>query len=485
MKFNFINSHTVLKYSEILSYIFIKLGVFLSSKKFWVCFSLAYATVLVFSFYPGLLYSDSVNRWNLAIEYYNNGIENFPNYSSHHPVLPSIIQSYFYGVTKEIGLFIFLQAFMFSYSLFLLVSEISTSKYVNALTAIFLLAPLNFVYSIFHSFDSLYAVINIFLVYFLIGLYKKYSLIGVFYIAISIFLLVSVRLNSVLLAPLIVFFHCCICFYRKERRRNYFLGGVAIISFACAPFFITSALNMKASNSWVLGFAWEYANLATKSTNLEHSEFISSVGGSPEKIRNNICYHGIWCGGERAQFDVAGSNELSVKTFKKYLKIAITEPKLFIVEKSKYIASLMGVGEPLSNAEIGKWRTGDWAEQFKHFGFYTSENKEKLIDEYFFFSNIVSFVFQPYKLLIVGVIVLALLGAMNKTAFYFVSVGFSVSWFYYVTFFITSQNHEFRYFYPVFFYTQVMLIVFFSEAFLKVEKYIFVWKLVLGRKRNN
>ncbi|MDD0982917.1 hypothetical protein [Pseudomonas shahriarae] len=485
MKYSLINPRAVLKNNELLSCIFGRLSVFLSSNKFGIYFSLAYATILVFSFYPGLLYSDSVNRWNLAIEYYNNGIENFPNYSSHHPVLPSIIQSYFYGLTKEIGFFIFFQAFMFSYSIFLLVREISAGKYVNVLSVIFLLAPLNVVYSVFHSFDSLYAVINIFLVYFLIRFYKKSSLIGFFSIAISIFLLVSVRLNSVLLAPLIVFFHCYICFYRKERRRNYFLGGAAIILFACAPFFITSSLNMRASNSWVLGFAWEYANLATKSKNLEHSEFISSLGGSPEDIRNNICYHGIWCGSERAQFDVAGSNELSVKTFKEYLKIAITEPKLFIVEKSKYIASLMGVGEPLSNAEIGKWRTGDWAEQFKKFGFYTNENKEKLVDEYFFFSDIVSIVFQPYKLLIVGVIVLALLGAMNRAAFYFVSVGFSVSWLYYVTFFITSQNHEFRYFYPVFFYTQVMLIVFFSEVFFKIERCIFVWRLVLDRKRNS
>ncbi|NMZ01722.1 hypothetical protein HBO04_16495 [Pseudomonas proteolytica] len=458
------------------------MGDFLSSKKFGVYFSLAYAAILVFSFYPGFLYSDSVNRWNLAIEYYNNGIENFPNYSSHHPVLPSIIQSYFYGLTKEVGFFIFIQAFMFSYSVFLLASEISTRKYVNFLTVIFLLAPINFVYSIFHSFDSLYAVINIFLMYFLIRLYKKYSLIGFFYIAVSIFLLVSVRLNSVLLAPLIVFFYCYICFHRKERRRNYFLGGATIIVFACAPFFITSSLNMKASNSWVLGFAWEYANLATKSKNSEHSDFISSLGGSPEEIRNNICYHGIWCGSERAQFDVAGSNELSVRTFKAYLKIAITEPKLFVVEKSKYIASLMGVGESLSNAEIGKWRTGDWAEQFKQFGFYTSENKEKLVDEYFFFSDIVSFIFQPYKLLIIGVIVLTLLGTMNRTAFYFVSGGFSLSWFYYFTFFITSQNHEFRYFYPVFFYTQVMLIVFCAEVFFKIEKYFKVRRLVLDRK---
>lgn len=203
-----------------------------------------------------------------------------------------------------------------------------------------------------------------------------------------------------LLAPLIVFFYCYVCFYRKERRRNYFLGGAAIIFFACAPFFITSSLNMKASNSWVLGFAWEYANLATKSKSLEHSEFISSLGGSPEKIRNNICYHGIWCGSERSQFDVAGSNELSIKTFKKYLKIAITEPKLFIVEKSKYIASLMGVGEPLSNAEIGKWRTGDWAEQFKKFGFYTSENKEKLVDEYFSFLISFPLFFSPISFLL-------------------------------------------------------------------------------------
>ena len=112
----------------------------LNHEKFSLYFSLFYALLLTLSFYPGILYTDSVPRWNLSIEFYNNGFLNFSNFPSHHPVIPSIIQSFFYGITKEVGLFIFLQVFSFSYLVFKIIEKVTISQYKNLIITIILIS---------------------------------------------------------------------------------------------------------------------------------------------------------------------------------------------------------------------------------------------------------------------------------------------------------------------------------------------------------
>lgn len=451
------------------------------AKGYGLYFSLAYALILVLQFYPGVLYSDTVPRWNLAIEFHNNGFTNLSNHSSHHPVIPSILQSFFYAITKDVGFFIFTQVFLFSYAIFLFARELSESKYINIITTLLLLAPINYIYALFHSFDSIYAILNIFLIYFIYKTYRCSSFKYYIYLIACIFLLVSVRLNSILLAPVIA----ALYFYGIKNKHNLKLSliqTVVILLVAYSPFVITSSLNMKTSNSWVIGFAWEYANLATKSENPKHRDFISSLGGDIEKIESNICYNGIWCGSERPEFisKVSHDNALTKETFLNYLNLAVHEPTLFAKEKAKYIGSIMGVGRALSNSEIGRWRDHNWAEQHKKLGFVTNDNKEKIIDNYFKFSKSVSFLFQPYKVLLIGLIILACTWFLNRRATLILSIGLSLSWFYYFTFFITSQNHEFRYFFPVLYFTQFVFIVCTASLLTKIkETYICLASLLI------
>ncbi|WP_198305639.1 hypothetical protein [Arcobacter vandammei] len=444
----------------------------LNHRKFGFYFSLFYALILVLSFYPGILYSDSVPRWNLAIEFYKNGFSNFSSFSSHHPVIPSVLQSFFYGVTKEVGLFIFFQIFCFSYLIFKIVNKIIDSPYKNIIIIAILILPINYIYALFHSFDTLYAVLNLFLIYILLKLYEKYSNSSYIVLLITVFLLVSVRLNAILLAPIIsiIFIYFI---YRNNQKFNIktITMSMLILVVAYSPFYITSSLNMKTSNSWVIGFAWEYANMGTKSKDSKHIEFMNSLGSNTDNIKNKICYNGIWCGNENKEFigKVSKNDELSKKTFENYLDIFKNEPILFITEKFKYISSLMGIDKPLSNAEIAKWRNGNWAEQHKKLGFVTNENKEKIINEYFSFSKNITFMFEPYKIFVLGVLFLIYILFVIKKYFLPLALGFSISWLYYCTFFITSQNHELRYFFPVLLYSQVLFVIVISNLLSKFE----------------
>lgn len=336
----------------------------LNHKKFSLYFSFFYALLFTMSFYPGILYSDSVSRWNLAIEFYNNGFLNFSNFSSHHPVIPSILQSFFYGITKEVGLFIFLQIFSFSYLVFKIIDKVTISQYKNLITVIMLMLPINYIYALFHSFDTIYAILNLLIIFIFLKMYDKYSIYNYIALLFTIFLLVSVRLNAILLSPIVALIFLYF-YYRIFRSINIkiILMSIFILIVSYLPFYITSSLNMKTSNSWVIGFAWEYANLGTKSSDNKHIEFMTSLGANTENIKNKICYNGIWCGNENKEFigKVSKNDDLSKKVFENYLEILKNEPKLFFVEKFKYISSIMGIDRPLSNAEIARWRDV-WAE---------------------------------------------------------------------------------------------------------------------------
>jgi len=188
----------------------------------WI-FSLVYALINVLSFYPGILYSDSGVRWQLAICFAENNWINYCTdlHSSHHPVIPSMVMSLFYSLTKEVGLFIFVQCFLLSFSLFYLTNTIQKSKASNLLCAALLLLPIHTAYAIFHSFDSFFAVLSAFFVALLIKLFRGKEN-AVYPLAVLFFCLVSWRLNSIALLPFALVF--IIYILLRQKRKKIFIG---------------------------------------------------------------------------------------------------------------------------------------------------------------------------------------------------------------------------------------------------------------------
>lgn len=443
-------------------------------------FSLVMALLWTLSFYPGILYSDSIPRWHLAIEVANNGFSHLSYFGSHHPVVPSILQAPFYFLTQEVGFYIFCQAATFCLSLFYFVRTFTKSTFSHIAIALVLLTPINHIYAIFHSFDSIFAIAFISLAASLIRL--KLSGGKVRYWALSLFfffLCVSARINAILLIfP--------IALYTLPLLRPFAQRKIAIVTAlslwlitALIPVFTPAILQMKGGNSWAVGFAWEYANLASKSSNTKHQDFLIKIGSSPEKITNNICYNGIWCGNEHRELisKVQGSNTRSKEVFKNYFNIALNEPQLFFSEKIKYISSLMGISRPLENFEIAKWRSGGWGEEFAELDFHTTESKEKTIDKYFSFSKSHTYLFKPYLIfLALGIAIAATLALSSTPIHWHLAAAAALSILYYATFIPTSQNHELRYFFPSLLLGTGIFIVLIS---LLVQKYISTKQLLI------
>jgi hypothetical protein len=76
-----------------------------NSDKYIYSYSLLYSLYHTLMFYPGLLYSDSHPRWELARAFARRGLfTRYGSFSDHHPTVPSIIMSFFYSITEAMSL---------------------------------------------------------------------------------------------------------------------------------------------------------------------------------------------------------------------------------------------------------------------------------------------------------------------------------------------------------------------------------------------
>lgn len=101
----------------------------LSHGHYALIFAVAYTAFDVHGFYPGILYSDSSARWALAIDIADHGISALP----------------------------------FALSLFVFVNTYRRGATGNLFVSAVLLLPINRVYSIFHSYDSVAAIVLVLL----------------------------------------------------------------------------------------------------------------------------------------------------------------------------------------------------------------------------------------------------------------------------------------------------------------------------------
>jgi hypothetical protein len=131
-------------------------------------FSTAYALIVGLTFYPGLLYTDSVGRWDDAILLATKGLKALSYVKDYYPVIQIFIMAPFYAVTGEIGLFHIIQVFVFSYTLFMFSEIFYTGWLKNVIVSLILILPINIVYSVFSSCDTLFAIMLLNLCIFLL-----------------------------------------------------------------------------------------------------------------------------------------------------------------------------------------------------------------------------------------------------------------------------------------------------------------------------
>jgi len=420
-----------------------KVSNFLNSASYAWLFSVAYALIIGMLFYPGLVYTDSIFRWQTAMNVADKGLAVLAGTSDHHPVLPTLWMAFFYKITGEIGLFTVVQGTAFCLSFFALVRHFSPNAVGNIVATLVLLLPLNMVYAVFVSYDTLFAILMILLMMLLL----KKGEFRIWLIPIIVAAAIGTRLNAIVIIPAV--------FYVLFRQRHEFKRGHALLTaslcIVLTAFVVAlpAALKMQRGNSWLIGTAWEYANMATKTNDKRDIEFLANFGVSVDDLKGGICYNGIWCGNEWHAFINKVPSWRGRELLWRYMSIAVNHPGVFIPEKLKYIDSLMGVtGDGLKEAEVGRWREPNWAVLMKTIGFQTSAKKEAFVDRYFGFLKFSGNLFlRPWLVFVLFIAVAIHLGKRDRNLLAVTTLPFM----YYGSFFITAQNHELRYFFPVVF----------------------------------
>ena len=421
---------------------------------YYVGFSLLYALVLSFSFYPGILYSDSYGRWKAAIGLATDGLDAISYIDTRSPLAPLIFMTPAYSLSGEIGLFHFCQSFLFSLTLFRFARVFSKSWLTMLVTSLVLLLPINFVYSVFSSYDSLLAIIllNVFIL-----LYKfEKNLFDGLLLATLIAVAIGTRFPAVLMLPVLLFAMFRLR-DRYQRFSDYVTSISATIVLTTVVLLTPSVVNFRQpqdnkSMAWNAnplfdGIAWEYQNFATKWSSPDNDHFLARIGLSKEDLRD-FSYSSILDNGWSGQnfIDRIPASE-RWNLLRLYTRFALENPALFVSEKAKYVADLMGLYKPIRNYEIGKWRDAPWwMPAFEELGFKSNARKERLIDIYFgFMTSIGSFFLRPILVFTFLFGMALVLRRREKAVLY--SVGAVTV--YYLAYAINSPSHELRYFYPV------------------------------------
>lgn len=414
---------------------------FLGGTQYVFLFSVLYALIIGLLFYPGLVYTDSIFRWQSAISIADHGLSVLSGKPDHHPIFPILWMAIFYKMTGEIGLFTIIQAIAFSISFFFLVRHFSPNLSGNLVASLILLIPINETYSVFVSYDTLFAVEIAFLYLLLLNRWRSRVVLIPMVVAAAI----GTRLNALLILPAVFF----ILYLQRDdfKRGRLLLTNSLCLTLVAVVLSLPMMLGMTRGNSFLIGTAWEYANMATKTNDKRDADFLKSFGVSVNELQNGICYDGIWCGHEYDLFISKVPNHRSPELLERYVSIALHHPSVFFPEKLKYIKSLMGIGrDGITNFEIGRWREPKWAELMKTIGFETSAKKENFIDRYFRFSEHAGkILFMPWLIFPLLIILAWHLSRRDKKFLPLTTLPVV----YYGSFFLTSQNHEFRYFFPV------------------------------------
>ena len=245
------------------------INTFLDGKAYPFAFSILYASFIGMLFYPGLLHSDSVIRWDTAISLANGGITALAGVSDHHPILPMFLMAGFYKLTGEIGLFSAVQVFFFSFLFFSFVRHFSPNLNGNIFASLALMLPINLIYSIFISYDSLFSVF--FMLMFLVLL--NASNLRIIILPIVLAILIGTRLNAIVILPIVIL----ILFIQRASFAKWWhwqLTATLAIALCVIVLQVPNILKMEKGTSWLMGFAWEYANLATKTHDARESGFL-------------------------------------------------------------------------------------------------------------------------------------------------------------------------------------------------------------------
>jgi hypothetical protein len=444
----------------------------LSSPWFPAVFAATYAVFLTLMMYPGILYSDSILRWDSTFELFGGR-----QISDYHPIAPDFLMGALYWLTGEVGIYTLTQSFLLSLGVFYLLcalvrpTTVGEKAVVSAAAVAVLLVPSQLIYTVFQSFDSGAATVMLWLSVVLIRLQQGIGRLSTNLVAATVLLALTVGFRlpafpGAALAVVGIFWLA----YRRYARPLILVGILPAISLIASPFALGRLLHAVPGYQGMLGPTWRYMVAATEAKDPIHEVFLrqmeAEVGrkrGSPPCYVNEFCSD-YWPLLEHIREDRSRREQAEANM----LLMAREEPTLLARTYLTFAGRVLGVQAPLANPDISDLHGPDLSVEFKtkleKLGFHTNDRREAVVRAFSKWMDEGAGQFLRYPLyLFLGVGALTMLrwglerqllarpGVAARCI-----VPLFLGALFYIGYVPVSQSHELRYFYPALLLLQVV-----------------------------
>lgn len=408
--------------------------------------------------YPGILYSDSYVRINMANAMLAGDAAALSNWLS---VLPSVFIALSLWLCGSISLYTFAQSFLFLFTSYL-VLERFCGRLWYLFATLFTLCPAFFGYSVYLE-GSVGCVCALNILILLICFEKEDEpLLDVVIRCVLAFaawtVLFGFRQNSFTVIPAVLFY----IWHIARKRRSYKtavvhtgLVGLSLALVLALPSLLGFGVRVDVSSA---GFLWESVGIIKSLPDKTgYEEYFDYLGGDASTLA------ALEANSERnvnAIFDAfpmdavfEPGNAAQIK--RDYLSLLSSQPKAFFENKLAFASRTLGISAPLDDAEFD-YNRYDAMDAYK---FNDVPRRFQFVSVFHSFMESFSLARRPWLCFLLCAALLAVLTILRKRAFFadcarerlpkawFV---YALAVFYYAAFLVTTQSHEFRYFFPAF-----------------------------------
>ena len=400
----------------------------------------AIALLSLLNYFPGFLYTDSFIRWDQAASILDGDYlgGNFLT------ITPSLLFSLILLLAGSPAAFSFLQA-MFLCSAFvacMFAAGGKDSRWICSLYSLVLYCstPIFIAYGLTHAPGVGVAVAIVALTVVLLA-HKtlNFRFVNTLLMTVMLsFICFGFRQNSLILLPVFVLFLTCFTTFSRFQKIILAASLLAVTIFVSL---LPNIMYWKTSNQLAKSIAWEMACLVKEDTSKSFDGYLEPLGISEKAITEVDCGNLLTLNGPT----MSTTDDVRL-IYSLYGDMALSEPQVFLRNKLRVWARVMGLHNPLEVTQV----INDWPKLAEYGGHNQTDRRNNFVNYYHRFHEELPLFRTPYVVFIGALLALLVSLKVGKDKLLKkVMLGlFVASSVYYLSFFIVAQRHEFRYFFP-------------------------------------
>ncbi|SEQ35931.1 hypothetical protein [Butyrivibrio sp. TB] len=428
-----------------------------------IIISLLISVFITILSYPGIIYIDSYVRISFtdslktSIKAFLTGESALYPSSSWLTITPSFFILLSKEIVGSIILYTFAQCFFHWFLTIVFIDQINEKQHPVWNKICLFLSPVMWAFGVYYE-ASVGCTIAILAILLLIWKWRVLQsrfdkVITIIFIIGFSFVCFGYRANAFSIIPAVII----IVLLREKKLLARLLLSMSVLLGFFASTFLPSILNIRVLPSYSAGFAWEIVSVIQSMEPDKQYEYIDYLddlfgdGATAVAVQNN-------------SYDEQGSSingmfnspitsmaiseaDHSTRLVKRYVKMALYEPKLFLKMKWEFVSHSLGIGKPVNMAEY-YYQTWDPDNEF---GLNDSHQRAFYVDFFLAFMEFNSIIRRPwimYMLSLVLILIWRFKHQGRKAPINLYEAAFLVSLFYYGAYLLNTQAFEYRYYYP-------------------------------------